>query len=189
MSEKERIFKNKVSTHANSGYPIERIAIDIFGELPTTERGNKYIMVTADYFTKWTECFAMCYVEAQTVARILVEEVITRFGILNKIHSDQGRQFESHLFKEMCKLLHHPAFGGMVQRFNKTLATMISAFVTENQTNWDEQLPFLLMAYRSSVHETTQYTPNMLMLGRETSTHLDILYEMPSFHQITMSGN
>ncbi|MCG8034851.1 MAG: hypothetical protein JAZ03_22135 [Candidatus Thiodiazotropha taylori] len=62
-----------------SGYPFERIAIDILGEFPITERGHKYILVIGDYFTKWTECFPMPNMEAVTVAKILVNEVIARF--------------------------------------------------------------------------------------------------------------
>ena len=88
-----------------SGYPMEKIAIDIFGELPLTEKGNEYIVVISDYFTKWTEALPMPNMGACTVAKILVEEVLCRFGIPQTIHSDQGRQFESNLFQEMCKLL------------------------------------------------------------------------------------
>ncbi|VDI65756.1 Hypothetical predicted protein [Mytilus galloprovincialis] len=57
--------------------PMERIATDILGELPETESGNKYILVVSDYYTKWTESFAMPNMEAKTVAKIIVEEVIT----------------------------------------------------------------------------------------------------------------
>ena len=57
-----------------SGFPMERIAIDILGELPITERGNRYILVIGDYFTKWTECHAMPNMEASTVATILIEQ-------------------------------------------------------------------------------------------------------------------
>ena len=171
-----------------SGFPMERIAIDILGELPITERGNRYILVIGDYFSKWTECHAMPNMEASTVASILVEQVVLRFGIPYFIHSDQGRQFESKLFSEMCKLLqitktrttpYHPKSDGMVERFNKTLTAMLSAFVNENHTNWDEQLQYVMMAYRSTEHETTGLTPNMCMLGRETTCPLDIMYEMP----------
>ena len=73
-----------------SGFPMERIAIDILGELPITERGNRYILVIGDYFTKWTEYHAMPNMEASTVASILVEQVVSRFGIPYFIHSDQG---------------------------------------------------------------------------------------------------
>jgi transposase InsO family protein len=171
-----------------SGYPMERIAMDILGELPQTERGNKYILVVADYFTKWTESFAMPNIEAKTVAKILVEEVISRFGIPKIIHSDQGSQFESKLFMEMCDLLqiqktrttpYHPHSDGMVEKFNKTLTTMLSMYVKDHHRDWDENLPYVMMAYMSVEHETTGMTPNLLMLGRETSTPLDIAFEMP----------
>lgn len=171
-----------------SGFPMERIAIDILGLLPITERGNRYILVIGDYFTKWTESHAMPNMEASTVATILVEQVISRFGIPNSVHSDQGKQFESRLFSEMCKLLqitktrttpYHPKSDGMIERFNKTLVAMLSAFVNQNHTDWDEHLQYVMMAYRSTEHETTGLTPNMCMLGRETTCPLDLMFEMP----------
>ena len=172
-----------------SGYPMERLAIDILGELPLTHNGNKYILVISDYFTKWTEALPMPNMEASTVAKTLVENVLCRFGIPQKIHSDQGRQFESNLFQEMCNILgiektrttpYHPESDDMVERFNRTLATMLSAFVSNNHKDWDEHLPYVMMAYRSAEHETTGMTPNMLMFGREVSTPLDLMFEMPS---------
>ena len=170
-----------------SGYPMERIAIDILGELPQTAKGNKYILVVSDYFTKWTEALPLPNIEACTVAKILVDEILCRFGIPQKIHSDQGRQFESNLFREMCKLLgidktrttpYHPQSDGMVERFNRTLATMLTAYVSTNQRDWDDQLPYVMMAYRSAEHETTGMSPNMLMFGREVSTPLDLMFEL-----------
>ena len=124
-----------------SGVPMQRLATDILVEFPETKASNKYILVVADYFTKWTEAFPMPNMEAATVARLLVEEVVTRFGVPQVIHSDQGRQFESNLFKELCSLLgipkarttpYHPQSDGMVERFNQTLDNMLSAHVTDN---------------------------------------------------------
>ena len=172
-----------------AGLPMERVAMDILGELPTTEKGNKYILVISDYFTKWTEAIAMPNIEAKTVAEIFVKEVVTRLGVPTSLYSDQGAQFESKLFTEMCKLLHikkthtspyHPQSDGMVERFNKTLATMLSSYVNEYHTDWDEYLPFVMMAYRSVEHETTGCSPNYLMLGREVGTPIDLMYEMPT---------
>ncbi len=171
-----------------SGYPFERIAIDILGPLPQTAKGNKYVVVISDYFTKWTEALPLSNMEACTVAKVLVDEVLCRFGIPQTIHSDQGRQFESNLFQEMCKLFgiektrttpYHPQSDGMVERFNRTLATMLTAYVSTNQTDWDDQLSYVLMAYRSAEHETTGMSPNMLMFGREVSTPLDLMFELP----------
>ena len=99
---------------------------------------------------------------------MLVEEFVARFGIPRQIHSDQGRNFESKVFQEMCKLLGmdktrptplHPQSDGMVERFNRTIEGMLFKFVAENQRDWDSHLPILMMAYRSAVHETTSFTP------------------------------
>lgn len=174
---------------AKARAPMERIATDILGELLMTAKGNKYILVISDYFSKWTECFPMRNMEAETVACIIVEQVITHLGVPYVIHSDQGAQYESQLFSEMCKLLgikktritpYHPQSYGMVERFNKTLASMLRTYVDDHQRDWDTHLLYLMMAYRSAEHETTGCTPNLLMLGREVATPLDILYEMPS---------
>jgi hypothetical protein len=167
-----------------TGFPMERIAMDILCELPETSGGNKHILVISDYYTKWIECFTMPNMEAKTVATLLVEEVIVRFGTPYMIHTDQGVQFESNLFQEMCRLLqiqktrttpYHPQSDGMVERNNRTILTMLSAFVNEHQNDWDEHLPYISMAYRATEHETTGNTPNYMMLG----TPLDIQYCMP----------
>ena len=87
--------------------------------------------------------------EAATVARIIVEEVVARFGVPSSIHSDQGRQYESELFSEMFRVLHikktrttpyHPQSDELVERFNKTLVTMLSAYVNEHHSDWDPAL-------------------------------------------------
>ena len=57
---------------------------------------------------------------------------------------------------------------------------MLSAYVDENHRNWDKQLPFVMMAYRAAEHETTDMSPNRLMLGRETTTPLKKIYDMPA---------
>ena len=63
------------------------------GSMPTTESGNKYIVVVGDYFTKWKEVFAIPNQEAKTLTEKLGKEVISRYGAPEKIYSDQGRDF------------------------------------------------------------------------------------------------
>ena len=75
---------------------------------------------------------------------------------------------------------YHPQSDGMVERINKTLANMLSAYVNEYHTDWDEYVPFVMMAFRSVEHETTECTPNYLMRGREVGTQIDLVYEMPT---------
>ena len=87
------------------GAPMERIAMDILGPFPETHRGNKVILVVADYFTKWVEAFALPNQEAETIATVLIEEFISRFGVPVELHTDLGVSFECRLFREVCTLL------------------------------------------------------------------------------------
>lgn len=77
------------------GAPLDRVATDIFGPLQRTPRGNKYILVVMDYFTKWVEILAVPYQTAITCADKILNEYIARFGCPLNLHNDQGRNFES----------------------------------------------------------------------------------------------
>ena len=167
---------------------MERIAIDILGPLPETPRKNKFILVVSDYFTKWTESYPIPNQEATTVAEKLVSEFICRFGVPRQLHSDQGTNFESKVFAEVCRLLDiektrttplHPQSDGQVERFNRTLIEMLRGKIQQDQTDWDLQLPTCMMAYRCAVHESTGVSPNLLMLGRELEVPLDVITERP----------
>ena len=89
----------------NVGAPFERIAIDIAGPFPESDRGNRYLLVAMDYFTKWPEVYAIPNQEASTVADTLVTHFFCRFGVPIELHSDQGRNFESRLMQEVLERL------------------------------------------------------------------------------------
>ena len=118
-----------------AGSPMQICAVDIMGPLPKSKNGNRYILVLGDYFTRWMEAYAIPNQEASTVAQKLVDEYFCRFSVPEQLHSDQGRQFESSLIAEICRILqiqktrttpYHPQSDGMVERFNRTLLNMLS---------------------------------------------------------------
>ena len=122
---------------------------------------------------------------AETTAYFILNEVISRLGCPLDIHSDQGRNYESHIFKELCTMLEvrkttttaqNPKCNGKVERFNKTLVRMIRSNLKEQQSEWDKYFGCLAAAYRSSVHEKTGFTPNMLMLGSEVKMPSDVMF-------------
>ena len=99
------------------------------------------------------------------------------------IHSDQGREFENGFMKSLCSLLgcvkthtapYHPESDGMVERFNLTCLMMLSMFVNDRRDNWHELLPFVMHVYRTSVDESTGYSPFRLMMGEECSLPQDV---------------
>ena len=174
--------------HIPVGSPLEKVAMDIMGPFPISDTGNRYILVISDYFTRWVEAYAIPDMTAQVVADKFVSEFITRYGIPDQIHTDQGRDFMSNLFKEMAKLLdvyqtrttpYHPMSDGLVERLNRTIQQMLKSFISENASDWEDHLPYVLMAYRSSIQESTGCTPNLLMFGRELSIPIDLLVGHP----------
>ena len=181
----------------NSGSPMERVAIDVLGQLPKTNAGNQYILIAQDYFTKWPKAFAIPDQRAETVADVLVNKLFTRFGIPVELHSDQGRNFEAQTFQEVCRLLgihktritpYHPESDGMVERFNQTLENGLSLFVNDYQTDWDKHIPLLLMAYRTAEHGITKVTPSRMMFGREIKLPVDLWAGRPEDSYVAENG-
>ena len=176
-------------TSIKVGNPMQLVAVDILGPLLESEAGNSYILVAADYFTRWVEAYPIPNQEATTVAKKLTDELFFRFSPPEQLHSDQGRQFESTVIAEVCKLLgitksrttpYHPQGDGLVERFNRTLLAMLATAVQERPFEWEEHLRRLCMAYNTSVHPTTGYTPFYLMFGRQARMPIDILYGTPT---------
>ena len=173
----------------NVGLPMERIAIDFMGPLvrTTPKNGNapkRYLMVVGDYFTKWTEAIPLENLEAKTVARALIDNFITRFGVPLFIHTDQGASFESQLFqvlgiKKTRTTKARPQSDGMIERANRTILNMLSAFVSEHQKDWDEYVPLVMMAYRSSVHESTGISASKMTFGHEIRLPIDMVFGQP----------
>ena len=169
-----------------SGAPWERLATDVIGPLPVTKEGNRYILVFMDYFTKWVEAFAVPDQTATTTTKVLLNQIVSRFGCPYLLHSDQGRNYESTVFAELCKLLHfrktrttprNPKSNGMVERFNRTLIRLIRCYLINEDDEWDVHLKCLTAAYRSTPQESTGLTPNMLLFGREVRMPTEVVYQ------------
>ena len=125
----------------------------------------------------------MSDMEATTVAKCLYD-FICRFGAPDMLHTDQGRNFESALISELCKLLgitktrttpYHPQSNGMIEHFNRTLLSMLSTVLgEEGEENWEVALPAVMLAYHSSPYQTHQ-SPFMLTFGREVRLLVDVM--------------
>ena len=176
-------------TNILPSYPLQLVAVDLLGPLPESSQKNSYVLVVSDYFTRWTEAYALPNQEAGTVAKKLVDEFLFRFSLPEQLHSDQGRQFESRIIKELAHLLqirktrttpYHPQSDGLVERFNRTLLAMLSTAVADHPWDWEDQLRSLCYAYNSSVHASTGYTPFFLMFGRQARLPVDLAFQLPN---------
>lgn len=173
-----------------SGGRFERIAADLAGPFPKSGNGNMYILVVADYFSKYTEIYRLPNMEAETIADAVFRGWTKRYGCPYEIHTDQGSQFESQLFSQLCEILcisktrttaFHPRSDGMVERLNRTIKEMILKYVKLPQTNLDKYIDAISMAYNTSVHETTGLTPYRMLFGCEMTVPISVLCDFSDF--------
>ena len=166
-----------------ANYPFQKLSWDLMGPLPPSKQ-YRYILVVSDIFTKWVEVFPLERTDSKTLASALVNEVICRYGVPSVLHSDQGSNFTSEVMKEVCSLLgikrtqtsaYHPQGNGQTERFNRTLEAMLAKSVEEHQSDWSDYIPKLMMAYRTSVHETTKLSPFFLNFGRSPCLPIDVM--------------
>ena len=120
--------------------------------------------------------FAALDQSALTIARHLVEHIISRHGVPCELLSDRGAAFLSRLIKGVCALMgikkvnttaYHPQTDGLVERFNRTLTDMLAKTVERNGKNWDTLLPYVLFAYRTSPQQSTGESPFYLLFGHD----------------------
>jgi hypothetical protein len=167
--------------------PMQRVGVDVLGPWPMTASGNRFIIIYQDYFSKWVEIFAARQHTAEVVAEILVKEIISRYGVMEKLHSDQGREFESQIYQEICRIWDikktrttpYTAWSnGQVERINATVKTMVKHYVDSAQNTWDRFLHYLRMAYNFTEHKSTKCTPFRLFFSRcsEPRVPLDLVY-------------
>jgi hypothetical protein len=148
--------------------------MDIVGPLPTSKNGEKYILVCVEHVSKWVEAVPLKTQEATEIADKLYSEIFTKFGAPQSLMSDRGKNFIGKVVSRLCNLFavkrlkssaFRPQSNGQVESFNRVIWQGLRAYC-ENQKDWVEFLPAILMGYRCSVHETTGYSPFQLMFGR-----------------------
>ena len=158
------------------GNCFERIGMDVLGPLPQTYNGSKYILVVVDYFSKWVEAYPLQSQSAEETAHKFCSEWITVHGSPLELFTDAGTNFTSELFKNICELfeiskfqaiVRRPNSNGFVEIINDSLTKMISKINELDPHNWDNYLPYLTMALRSSDHCSTGFSANRLVFGRE----------------------
>ena len=154
----------------------QRVHVDLFGPLKTSESGKKYILVMTDAFSKYVEIVAAPNKEAETISLAIFNRWICRFGCPLEIVSDGGKEFVNKISQELYKLLgikhssttaYNPKCNAQVERCNQTVAKYLASFVNSTTLDWELYLAPLAFSYNTSLHRTTKATPHGLTYGEE----------------------
>ena len=142
-----------------------------------TKEGYGYVLLVVDSFSRWTEAFALKSQDATSIAKVLYEEIFTRYGCPRVLLSDRGQAFMSKLVNALCEIFHvkrhytssyHPQTNSTVERYNSVLAQCLRAYCSKNHNDWPTFLPGIMMAFRMSpATESTDYSPYYLLFGKE----------------------
>ncbi|XP_057179298.1 uncharacterized protein LOC130547386 [Triplophysa rosa] len=171
----------------NTTRPLELLCMD-FLSLEPDKSGTKDILVITDHFTKFAVAIPTPNQKARTVAKCLWENFMVHYGIPEKLHSDQGPDFESRTIKELCQVAgihkvrttpYHPR-GNPVERFNRTLLDMLGTLEDSDKVRWRDHVRPLVHAYNCTRSEVTGFTPYQLMFGRQPRLPVDLAFKLPA---------
>ena len=166
--------------------PLELVCMDFLSIEP--DRSNtKDVLVITDHFTKYAVAVPTPNQRAKTVAKALWDNYLVHYGIPERLHSDQGPDFESHTIKELCQMAgihkirttpYHPR-GNPVERFNRTLLNMLGTLQEQDKTHWKDFIKPLVHAYNCTRNDVTGYSPYELMFGRQPRLPVDLAFGLP----------
>jgi hypothetical protein len=158
-------------------WPFRCWALDFVGQIhPASSKGHGFVLVSTDYFTKWTEVVPLKNMTHREVIHFISKHIIHRFGIPQTLTTDQGSSFMSHQVHDFAESLkikllslssYYAQANSQAESSNKTLIKLIKKKIEENPKRWHDVLSEALWTHRISKHSATKVAPFELVYGQE----------------------
>ncbi|KAL2103158.1 hypothetical protein ACEWY4_000026 [Coilia grayii] len=153
--------------------PFEHLVIDCVGPLPRSKSGCVYLLTVICQTTRYPAAYPLRSITVKPVVKAL-SQFISIFGLPKLIQSDRGTNFTSKMFSQVLHILNikhnkssprHPQSQGVLERFHQTYKSMLRAYCVELGRDWEDGLPWLLLAVREVTQASTGFSPNELVFG------------------------
>jgi transposase InsO family protein len=173
-------------------WPFAVWGLDILGPFPRVQGGYRYLYVTIDKFTKWVEVELVCTIPARSTVKF-IRELVYRFGVPNRIITDNDSQFTSGLFQEYCTSagikicfasVAYPRSNGQAERANAEVLKglkmrIFNAKLEAYDKKWLDNLQSILWSIRTTATKPTGETPFFLVYGAEAILPTDVKFGSP----------
>ena len=161
---------------------FEKIGLDIV-QMPPCE-GKNYLVIAREDLSGWPEARALSSANSAAVAKFLWEDVVCRHGCFGKLVVDGGPENKGHVAAFTAKYgiervqvsAYHPAANGMVERGHKPIVDALAKLTDGGLGNWVKNLPTVLFAERTTVHQPTGRTPFWVVYGREAVLPIELKF-------------
>ncbi|KAL0361941.1 UNVERIFIED_CONTAM: hypothetical protein Sradi_3878600 [Sesamum radiatum] len=157
-------------------WPFDHWGLDIIGPFPPAQGQKKFVLVAVDHFTKWIEAEPLTLITEETIIKFLWQNLLCRFGIPQKITTDNGTQFQGRKTKEWCAKWNikqiftsvgNPKANGQTEVSNRIILQNLKTKLGLHKRGWLDELPGVLWAYRTTTRTSTGETPFSLAYGSE----------------------
>lgn len=167
------VLQPEIGNEVVTERPFQKLYIDFLGKYPRSKKGNAYIFIVVDHFSKFTFLHAMKEATTQNVIQFLVNQIFHTFGVPEIIHSDNGKQFTSKEFGKMIdnyKISHittayYSPQSNASERVNQSVLAAIRTYIENDHRDWDLYLSEIERALRTAVHAATGVNPFFALFG------------------------
>ena len=175
-----------------SSKPFEIIGIDYL-HLDKCKGNFEYLLVVTDHFSRFSQTFPTKNKNGKSAADRIFNEFVINYGFPDKIHHDQGKEFNNKMWDQLHHLSgikksnttpYHPMGNGQTERFNRTIINLLKSLEPAQKKDWKNYVRKLCYAYNCTVNRSTGYSPHFLMFGRDPKIPIDIILD----REVTVKG-